>query len=236
MTAVRDRVVLITGAGSGLGNAYARRFREDGARVVGCDLAANLEACTDACELALECDVTDAPAVGTVVGEVVDRLGSLDVLVANAGIGRRGKIDEVAWGDIEDVVRVNLFGVLHCLRAAIPVMKRQGSGRIVVVASRDAEICPPGLVGYNASKAAVAAATRTLAHELGDADILVNNLIPGPSKTALNPRGQREPESSYPTVKLLATLPAGGPNGRTFFDEAEYPLFKLFVDGFKPRG
>lgn len=212
-------VVLVTGAGSGIGEAVARRFREDGWTVAGCDLEAPGD-----CDLPFACDVTDAAELQ----RIVEQIGRIDALIANAGLGRRARIEDAEWQDIERVVEVNLFGVIHSARAVLPAMRAQGYGRIVNVCSRNAEICPPGLVGYNVSKAGVAAFTRTLSRELEDVDILVNNLIPGPTATAMNPRGTRPPEQCYPTVKMLATLPAGGPSGRTFFDEQEYPLFGRF--------
>jgi NAD(P)-dependent dehydrogenase (short-subunit alcohol dehydrogenase family) len=233
---MKPAVVLITGAGSGIGNALARRFREDGDEVVGCDLEANVATTREACDLAVACDVTVRDEVDAVVAAAIERFGRIDALIANAGTGRIGSIEDAPWSDIEDVVRVNLFGVLHCERAVLPVMRQQGSGRIVVVVSRNAELCPGTMVGYNASKAAVVAATRTLARELEGTDVLVNNLIPGPSKTALNPYGPREPDSCYPTARMLATLPAGGPSGRTFFDEKEYPFWQTFIDDVRhPR-
>src|SRR5947209_784439 len=104
-------------------------------------------------------------------------------------------------------------------------MRAQGKGRIINVASRNAEFCPAGSVGYSASKAGVISVTRTLAHELEGADILVNNLLPGITRTAMNTFDGHDPELCYPTVRMLATLPAGGPSGRTFLDEEEYPIY-----------
>lgn len=218
-------VVAITGAASGIGEGLAERFTRDGWSVAGCDL----HPCTT--ELSLKADVTNPDDMVAFVTAIIDRFGRLDALIANAGTGRYASIAEGDWSDIEDVVRVNLFGVLHSIRAALRPMREQGSGRIAVVVSRNAELCPSNLVGYNASKAAAAAVVRTLAHELEGTDVLVNGLIPGPTKTALNPRGTREPDSCYATAKMLVTLPAGGPSGKTFFDQQPYPLFKLFVDG-----
>ena len=90
------------------------------------------------------------------------------------------------------------------------------------------EICPPDLVGYNVSKAGVVALTRTLARELKGVDILVNNLIPGPTRTEMNPLGNLEPDTSYPTALTLMTLPPDGPSGRTFFEEQDYPIWSRF--------
>jgi 2-hydroxycyclohexanecarboxyl-CoA dehydrogenase len=222
--------VLITGAGSGIGHAIAARFRADGAIVAGCDLAASVSAVEKVCDHAWACDVTDADSLAALVAELESRCGGIDVLVANAGIARIGSIEAAAWSDIEDVVRVNLFGVLHSIRAVLPGMRRRSYGRIIVVASRNAEFCPAGLVGYNVSKAAVVAMTRTLARELDGTDVLVNNLIPGPSATGMNPRGELEPDACYPTVRMLATLPPGGPSGRTFFKLEDYAIFSRFSD------
>lgn len=223
------RIVLVTGAASGLGHAFARLFRGDGASVAGCDMSGRLTESEQVCDLARECDVTDPAQVTELVDAVVERFGRLDALVANAGIARTGPLEDVSWKDVEDVVRVNLFGVLHCLRAVLPVMQAQSYGRIVIVASRNGEFCPPGTIGYNVSKAGVVIAARTLAGELGDRDILVNCMIPGPTLTPMFPRGTRSPDEAYPTVRMLATLPAGGPTGRVFFDLEEYDFFSLFT-------
>jgi len=225
---VRGRIIVITGAGSGIGEALAGRFRQDGALVAGCDLPHALEAAGVACDLAVAADVTNSEEMNAFAAQVVDRFGHIDALIANAGAAKLATIQDGAWDDIELVIRVNLFGVLHAIRAVLPAMRDQGQGRIVALASRNAEICPPGLVGYNASKAALVAATRTLAHELRGSDILVNNLIPGPTKTSMNPRGTLPPDTSYPTANMLVTLPSGGPSGRTFFEEQDYPMFSRF--------
>ena len=80
------------------------------------------------------------------------------------------------------------------------------------------------------------ALTRTLAHELAGAgaDILVNNLLPGITRTAMNPVDGRDPELCYSTARLMATLPSGGANGRTFTDDEEYPMYSGFADDSKP--
>lgn len=220
-------VIAITGAGGGIGRALSERFVADGFRVAACDLSAPADGSAD---LTVAADVTDPDAVDAFVACIVDRFGRLDAMIANAGIARRGTVEGAAWDDIAAVVEVDLYGVLHTLRAALRPMREQGSGRLVVVGSREAEICPPGLVGYSAAKAAVFAAVRTLAHELEGSDILVNVLIPGPTATAMNPRGTRQPDASYPTAKHLVTLPAHGPSGRTYFDLAEYDVWAHFAD------
>jgi NAD(P)-dependent dehydrogenase (short-subunit alcohol dehydrogenase family) len=118
--------------------------------------------------------------------------------------------------------------VLHTFRAALPHMRAAGRGNLVALVSRNAELCPAGLIGYNASKAAVIASVRTLSRELDGSGIVVNGLVPGPTLTEMNPAGTRPADSCFPTARMLCTLPSDGPTGRTFFDEADYPVFSRF--------
>lgn len=231
--AVDGKVIVVTGAASGIGRALAEGFRRDGAFVVGADRPHHREAAAEVCDLAVGIDVRSAEDNQRLVAEAVAAGGRLDAFVANAGVSSFGRVEDQEWAHIERVIQINVDGVLHAMRAAVPVMRRQGTGRFVVTASRNGEQCPPKLMAYNMSKAAVIAAVRTLAHELEGTDILVNNLIPGVSATGIwgsadAPAGSRDPAEAYPTARALATLPVGGPAGRTFFDGVEWPMY----DGF----
>ena len=225
---IEGRVIFISGAAPGIGHALAARCRADGAAVVGTDLAARVEEIGDAADLALAADVTDPVQVQHAVAAAVAQLGRIDGLIANAGVGKRATIEDAAWDDIASVIDVNLYGVIHCMRAVLPVMRAQGTGRIVSLMSRSVELCPSNLVGYNVSKAGVVALTRTLARELEGVDILANNVIPGPTRSEMNPAGPLEPDAAYPTARMLLTLPPGGPSGRTFFREEDYPIWSRF--------
>ena len=162
------------------------------------------------------------------------RFGRIDVAIANAGISRRGSVEDAVFADVEDIYRVNVFGVLHTFRAVLPVMRAQGYGRLVAVSSRTAEFCPAGGVAYSSSKAAVLAIVRSLAHELAGTDILANAMFPGICRTAMNPNAGQDPALAYPTARLLATLPPNGPSGRTFADAVEYPVYDQFASDTKP--
>ena len=231
---VRGLVVAVTGAGSGIGRAMAAGFRADGASVVGCDLPANLEAAAEVCDLAMAADVTRPADVEAWADAALERFGRIDAAVANAGISRRGSIEEIDPADLEAIYRVNVFGVLHTFRAVLPAMRGQGRGRLVAVSSRTAEFCPAEGGAYSSSKAAVLALVRTLAHELAGTDILANCLFPGICRTAMNPDNGRDPALAYPTARRLATLATGGPSGRTFADEADYPIYSEFAADTKP--
>jgi NAD(P)-dependent dehydrogenase (short-subunit alcohol dehydrogenase family) len=195
---VRGKRALVTGAASGLGLAFAEALAECGARVTLTDVdAGTLTASTE--ELARRglavrsevVDVTDAAAVQAAVDGVVEAEGGLDVVFANAGLGAvpgfafpgGQTVDAIRAEDMERVMSVNFRGIVHTLGSAAGVMKRQGSGRIVVtssIAGLQAE--PYVCYGYVSSKAAVLNVVRQAALELAPHGVLVNAICPGPVK------------------------------------------------------
>ena len=225
--ALAGKTIVITGAASGLGRAWAQGFRAEGAVVVAADI--------DAAGLArlqgvrtIEVDVTDAEAVKAMVEFAVSETGRIDALFNNAGVGFHRRVAELKDGEFEHHVAIHLFGVVSGMRFAIPVMREQGHGRIINTISRAAEFASPKNSAYAAAKAAIWAATRSAAQETADADVLINMLIPGPTNTAIWRRDMpqfQDPAVTFPTARMLATLPAGGPSARVFWDEKEYPLF-----------
>lgn len=177
------RVVLVTGAGSGIGAAMARRFAAEGARMAVCDLDGDaltrLRADLDADTwLADTVDVADPGAMQGFVDGVVDAFGQLDVLVNNAGVGCFGHIDEVTPEAWQNTFAVNVDGVFHGCRAALDHL-RASRGCIVTTASISGLAADPGLVAYNAAKAAVVNITRTLAVDHAADGIRANCVCPG---------------------------------------------------------
>jgi NAD(P)-dependent dehydrogenase (short-subunit alcohol dehydrogenase family) len=181
-----DKVALITGAAQGLGFAYARRFLGEGARVVLADVAdvgvaAEKLGAPDA-TLAMRADVSDARAVRAMVDAAVARFGRIDVLVNNAAIFASLKpqpFEEIPEAEWDRVMAVNGKGIWNCARAVVPVMRAQGGGRIVNVASAIVAKGTAMLLHYVTSKGAVVAMTRALARELGPSGITVNAVAPG---------------------------------------------------------
>ncbi|RWZ58328.1 SDR family oxidoreductase [Labedella populi] len=182
-----DQVVVVTGAGRGIGRTIAERFADDGARVVALDLT-RPEATAPQHERvqALTCDVADPASVRRAVDAVVESHGTIDVLVNNAGINVSGAVADLTWEDWRTCMDVNLGGVFLMSQAVAPVMRRAGRGRILNAASFAAIIPSVGSAAYAASKAAVAQFTRVLASELGPWNITVNAYAPGMVPTAMN--------------------------------------------------
>jgi 3-oxoacyl-[acyl-carrier protein] reductase len=188
---LKDRVAIITGAAEGIGQAYARGFAREGARVVIADInytAAQALADSLAREggiaLATRTDVARADEVEVMVEKTLERFGKIDILLNNAAMFTRNPAIRVStWemdpADWEKVIAVNLTGVFLCCRAVIPYMIRQKSGKIINVASSLAFLGTTNLSHYVASKGGVVSFSRALARELGVYSINVNTLCPG---------------------------------------------------------
>jgi NAD(P)-dependent dehydrogenase (short-subunit alcohol dehydrogenase family) len=181
-----DKVAVITGGAAGIGLAYARRFLAEDARVVVADVvdpAAAVETLGGGGRvLGVRTDVSDGVAVRAMVDAAVARFGRIDVLVNNAAVFatlRPRPFDEIPEAEWDRVMAVNVNGVWNCARAVAPVMRTQGGGRIVNVASAIVAKGTALLLHYVASKGAVVAMTRALARELGPSGITVNAVAPG---------------------------------------------------------
>jgi len=235
------RTVLVTGAANGLGLAFARGFLNEGARVAALDINSLDHLAADGA-LPFVVDVSDNDQVVAAIENVVQVTGRLDVLIASAGIAgtaqhtvdgkvrfRKWPVAEIPDGVFERTMAVNAFGTLHVIRASLPHMRRAGQGRIISLLSRAAELPAFEGVAYGASKAAQWAITMAAAAEVGEHDILINGLIPGPTRTGMAGSDLlhlQAPEAVYPAARRLATLPPGGPNGKVFLKFAEYPMFR----------
>jgi len=224
--------VCITGAASGIGHALSLGFLEDGAKVVAVDInSEGLEPLENKGAITKIVDVTEFKQVNSMVQTAIDETGRLDVLFNNAGISLVRNVHNFKDDNFEKVIRVNLFGPVYGIRAAIPVMRSQNFGRIINLLSRSAETGTNSMTPYASSKAALWVITRMTAVENIDYDILINGMIPGPSKTGMNPRGQ-DPNLVYPSARWMATLPSGGPSGKVFWNKKEYVMFNEGNDTF----
>jgi 3-oxoacyl-[acyl-carrier protein] reductase len=183
------RSVLITGGGKGIGKVYVEEFAKAGARVAAADIdvAAAESVAASLTKAGLQAfglgiDIADEASVTTAVAAVVDRFGSIDVLINNASL--MSTLPRRSWLEIpveewDRVMAVNLRGMFLCCRAAFPVMKAQKRGKIVNISSSRVWEGAPNRLHYTTSKAGVIGFTRALAREVGEFGITVNALTPG---------------------------------------------------------
>lgn len=204
------KAAIVTGAGRGIGREIARRFAREGMKVLVTDLREDLlaEVQSEWAEQGWEgaqiaCDVRSSDDDRRAVAFAIERFGTLDVLVNNAGVASGGPIETLPE-DVWDLnLDVNLKGLFLMCQAAIPVMKAQRSGRILNAASFAAIVPAIGGAAYAASKVGVESFTRVLAGELGPFDITVNAYAPGMIPTDMNGFADRSADEQQ---LLLDTL------------------------------
>lgn len=192
---LRDKVVIVTGAGAGIGRATALRFAEEGTRIAAWDvvdkdsaaLASELEK-AGAKALFRTVNVADVKSIEAAVNEVIEKWGRVDVLINNAGITRDAQLVKYKDGAVastltdeqwDAVINVNLKGVFACTRAVVPHMIKQGGGVILSASSVVGLYGNFGQTNYVATKAGVIGMTRTWARELGRYKIRANAIAPG---------------------------------------------------------
>lgn len=191
--AAKNRVVIITGASSGIGYATALECLARGDCVVGTARRADkLDALAQAAEggdgafMPVVADVRSAESMQAVVADVLARFGRVDVLVANAGVGHRGSTIDSAWDDLDTVLRTNIDGVLHSIRAVVPAMRAGGGGQIVIISSVVYNLVAPYTAIYAASKAFVSSLAQSLRLELEADGVHVVDVLVGRVETEFN--------------------------------------------------
>ncbi|WP_122664747.1 SDR family oxidoreductase [Pseudomonas viridiflava] len=191
MSNIKDKVVVITGASSGIGEATARLLAEKGARVVlGARRTERLE---ELCKEIVAAggsaqyqavDVTDRSSVQAFVDQAVNTFGRVDVIVNNAGVMPLSRLDALKVSEWDRMIDVNIRGVLHGIAAGLPLMQKQQSGQFINIASIGAYTVSPTAAVYCATKFAVRAISEGLRQEAG-ADIRVTVISPGVTESEL---------------------------------------------------
>jgi NAD(P)-dependent dehydrogenase (short-subunit alcohol dehydrogenase family) len=203
---LKDKIALITGGNSGIGLAAARRFVEEGARVIitGRDEVTLQSAANELGVTAIRSDISDAAARATLVHRLKEEMGRVDILFANAGIAKFGPIEETREEDFLAVLQTNLVGVFFLLQGVLPLMASGSS--IILNGSMAASTGSAGIAAYAASKGGLRAMARSLAGELSPRGIRVNVVVPGVIETPIWDRTPRTPEMIQKTEERLNSM------------------------------
>ncbi|MDN2565824.1 SDR family oxidoreductase [Aquibium sp. A9E412] len=245
MNRLKDKVAVVTGAASGFGEGMARRFAEEGARVVVADLngkgAERVARDIGAAAIAVKADVTQKDEIEAMVAAALDAHGRLDIMVNNAGFTHaNGDMLEVDEPTFDLIAAVNMKAIYHTALAVVPVMERQGGGSIITTASTAGLRPRPGLTWYNASKGWAITATKSMAVELAPKKIRVNCLCPVAGETGMlglflgedTPERRAQFRASVPLGRLSTPLDIANAALWLASDEAEFITgVALEVDG-----
>jgi 3-oxoacyl-[acyl-carrier protein] reductase len=213
MTRLAGKTAIITGAASGFGEGMAKRFAEEGARVVVADLnlkgAQKIAADIGKAAIAVHADVSRKEEVDAMVQTAMDGFGRIDIMVNNAGFTHRnGSMLEVDESTFDLIAGVNMKAIYYSALAVVPIMEMQGGGSIITTASTAGLRPRPGLTWYNASKGWAISATKSMAIELAPKNIRVNCLCPVAGETPMLGlfMGEDTPEKR---AQFKATVPLG---------------------------
>lgn len=243
MGILEDRSIIVTGAGQGIGRAYALALAAQGAAVTVAEIAEEngrkvVEEITGSGGTGLfsPTDVTDAASAAAMADATLQEFGKIDVLINNAAIYYGLELtpfNEIGEDDWERLMAVNVKGVWNCCKAVFPHMQERRAGRIINIASSVFFLGPPMLLHYVASKGAVVGMTRALAKELGDYNITVNAVAPGLTWTEASQKlvpelmgdlfvemqalkRKQQPEDLVGMVEFLCSDQAGFITGQTY--------------------
>ena len=226
------RRAVVTAGGSGIGRAIAETLAANGAAVFTCDIEPGLVDDVQGGEIgAVVADVADPVQVDRLFDAAAAAMGGVDVLVNNAGIaGPTAHVEHIEPADWDRTIAVNISGQFYCARRAVPLMRQAGRGAIVNISSSAGRLPFPLRLPYATSKFAITGLTRTLALELGPANISVNAILPG---YILNARGERviraKAEAAGRRVEEMEAIILGNIAMRTGIAEQEIADLALYL-------
>ncbi|MPZ98429.1 MAG: SDR family oxidoreductase [Dehalococcoidia bacterium] len=204
------KVAIVTGGSEGIGKAAAVSLAREGARVAICArrpdvlerAAEEIRAATGAEVLAVPCDVTDAARVQSMVQQVTERWGGVDILLNNAGTSAAARFEDVADETWETDLGIKVYGAIYCTRAVLPFMKAAGGGRIINITTPGGKAAGAGSLPTSMARAAGIALTKAMSRDYAPDNILVNTVCIGLIKSGQHERRYERQQERDPSVTL----------------------------------
>lgn len=227
---LKDKVAIVTGGSQGIGEAISQAYAREGAKVVVVnsrnpaqgEKIANEIVEAGGMAIATRCDVSRMSEVKSLIQEVLDRFGTVDILVSNAGIMINKQIEDYTEDEWDLMIDVNLKGSFLTAQAVVPLMKEKRSGKIIFMASIAGSVAFPNAVPYCASKGGVILIMKALAAEVSKFGINVNSISPGNTATPLNQHLQDNPD-------FVALLESFTPTERAYISTDEMAGAAIFL-------
>jgi NAD(P)-dependent dehydrogenase (short-subunit alcohol dehydrogenase family) len=216
----KNKVVVITGASSGLGLNIAQEFIKEEAKVSLCArrTAKFKKIYKNKKNIFFQkVDVSNEKDIKKFLLNTIKKFGKIDILINNAGIARSSRVENIKYKDLKKTFEVNVFAPVIFLRESLKIMKKKNYGRIINISSGGSVNCAESFFSYSSSKSALNTLAKTVTKELKNFDIKINTMSPGPCKTAMFPNNKLSTSLSIPTVKYLSSLPSNGPSGKFFW-------------------
>ena len=226
MNTTNSKVAIVTGGGSGLGFAIAKKFTQNGIQtiIVGRDETKLNNAKTELGEnaFAMPCDLSNLAVIPALVASIIEQFGQVDILVNNAGINMKKEFAEVSDEEFQNVLTTNVTAVFSMSREVVKHMLIKGSGNIINISSMAAQYGLPKVIAYSASKTAIDGMTRAMAVELSPKGIRVNAIAPGFIYSAMTEKAlNSDPERK---AKVFGRTPMGYMGEPEDIGEAAYFL------------
>ncbi len=223
-----NKIILITGGSSGLGKTYTDFFLKEGAKVVVCSRRNNFKNKfykNNKNFTFYKLDLSNIERIKIFTRKLSNKFKKIDVLINNAGIAFPKKIEKLEYKKLLNTFQVNFFAPAILTKEILKLMKKNNYGRIINISSGGAVNCVENYFSYSSSKAALNTLSKTLSKEIGNHDIKINSMSPGPCKTPMFPKNKLSTKLSLPTVKYLASIDSKGPNGKFFWFMNEIDIF-----------
>ncbi len=215
------KVILITGASSGIGLEYAKYFSQKNYLVAVCARRKKIlkKYFNKKSNVYFDkVDVTNEKEIKKFVNSVIKKFSKIDILINNAGIAKKQNLINLNYNYISKAFKVNVISYFLFIRECLPSMIKNKFGRIINISSGGSINCAPNYSVYSATKAGVNTLSKSLNNEISDKlNIKINSVSPGPCKTKMFPHNKLSPKKSIPTIEKLINLSSKGVSGEFFF-------------------
>ena len=235
-----NKVILVTGASSGLGKTFANHFINKGSKVIVCSRRNKFRSKfykNNKNFFFYKFDLNNINRIKLFVTKIKKKFKRIDILINNAGVAIPQSIDQLTAENLFKSFKVNFFSPSLITKEVLKIMKKHNFGRIVNLSSGGAVNCAQNYLSYSSSKAALNTLTKTVSKEVLNYDIKINSMSPGPCKTPMFPKNKLSTKFCLPTIDYLTSLNSKGPTGKFFWFLNEISIFPDLskIDWSKPQ-